>query len=57
MKTGKSYEGYHVNNSSNPRGNPYNPRKSHARNSCNPGSNTLETGRKKAGPALNCDIF
>ena len=28
-----------------------------AHNSCNPGSNTLETGRKKAGPALNYDIF
>ena len=27
------------------------------RNSCNPGCNTLETGRKKEGPVLNCAIF
>ena len=26
-------------------------------NSCNPGCNTLETGRKKEGPVLNCAIF
>ena len=46
-KIGKSYEGYYVNNSHNPHGNPPQPSKTPTRNSHNPLCRLLETTRKE----------